>query len=136
MSTESENLSRLKLFLEKQDSEAELHWSRNSYLLVVMSILILAYGQKPVEDVFKLSIFQRLIAFLGIALSIIWFLIQYRSSQYILYYKNEARKLSELTKTADVYPVKLGGIEMRKLAYALPSAFLLLWLAFFILSMT
>ena len=130
MSTESEDLNRLKLFTERQDSEAKLHWSRNSYFLVVMSILILAFGQKPVENLFQLAIFRALIAILGAALSFVWLLIQHRSSKYVLYYKTEARRLAKLTNTPDVYPEKLGGIEIRKLAYVLPVVFLLIWLAF------
>jgi len=42
----------LRIFTNRQDAEANLHWSRNSYFLVVMSILILAYGQKPVENIY------------------------------------------------------------------------------------
>jgi len=129
MSTESEDLSRLKLFTERQDSEAKLHWSRNSYFLVVMSILILAFGQKPVENLFQLALFRALIAILGVALSSVWLLIQHRSSKYVLYYKTEARRLAKLTNTIDVYPEKLGGIEIRKLAYVLPVVFLSIWLA-------
>lgn len=130
MSTQSEDLDRLKLFTERQDSEAKLHWSRNSYFLVVMSILILAYGQKPVEDVFQLALLRTLIAILGVVLSIVWLLIQYRSSQYILYYKEQARKYAESTNTPDVYPKSLRGIETRNLAYMLPIAFLFIWSAF------
>lgn len=130
MSTESEDLNKLKLFTERQDAEAKLHWSRNSYFLVVISILFLAFGQKPVDDLFTLTVFQALISILGLALSLIWLLIQHRSSKYILYYKTEAQKLAKLTNTPEVYPKKLGGIEMRKLAYSLPVVFLIIWLAF------
>lgn len=129
MSAESEDMKKLKLFTDRQDSEAKLHWSRNSYFLVVMSILILAFGQKPVENSLQVASFRTLIAVLGGALSFVWLLIQYRSSQYTLYYKTEARRLAKLTNTKDVYPVELHGIEIRKLAYALPVVFLLVWLA-------
>ena len=126
-------LKMLKLFQKRQDAEATLHWSRNSYFLVVMSILLIAYGQKPVAGS-QLAIFEVLIAILGVMLSVIWVLIQHRSSQYILYYKNEARKYAKLTNTPDVYPEKLGkSIEMRKLAYFLPIAFLVIWVAFIVL---
>ncbi|MEM1738203.1 MAG: hypothetical protein QXF72_02465 [Nitrososphaerota archaeon] len=124
-----ELLNKLKLFTDRQDAEARLHWSRNSYFLVVMSILILAFSQKPVENIPQLVIFQMLITFLGIILSIIWLLIQYRSSQYMLYYKREVQKLVKETNAPDTYPEKLGGIEIRKLAYALPITFLVIWLA-------
>jgi hypothetical protein len=136
MSKESEDLNRLKLFTERQDAEAKLHWSRNSYFLVVNSILILAFGQKPVENLFALTLFQALTSILGVCLSVIWLLIQHRSSKYILYYKTEARRLAKLTNTPDVYPEKLGhSIEMRKLAYFLPIAFLIIWISFTVLVM-
>ena len=132
-SSNSDDFAKLKMFTERQDAEARLHWSRNSYFLVVMSILFVAYGQKPVEDLFQLASFQTLIAVLGAILSIIWLLIQHRSSKYILHYKSEARKYASLTHTPDVYPPALGGIEMRKLAYFLPISFLIIWSAFIIL---
>jgi len=132
MSKESDDMSRLKLFTERQDAEAKLHWSRNSYFLVVMSILIVALGQKPVENASQLASFRILVAILGLALSFVWLLIQHRSSKYILYYKTEARKLAKSTKTPDIYPEKLGGIEIRKLAYVLPIVFLFIWAAFMI----
>lgn len=133
MSQKSEDLSRLKLITERQDSEAKLHWDRNSYFLVVMSILTLAFGQKPVESLFQLALFRILIAFLGLALSLVWLLIQYRSSQYVLYYKTEARRLAKITNTIDVYPEQLRGIEIRKLAYILPIVFLFIWLFFLVM---
>lgn len=132
MPRESEDLSSLKLVTKRQNSEASLHWSRNSVFLVVMSILTLAFGQKPVENLFQLALFRILFAFLGVVLSLVWLLIQYRSSQYILYYKKEARRLAKSTNTTDVYPKQLGGIEMRKLAYVLPVVFLFIWLAFLV----
>lgn len=130
MSQESKDLEKLKLFTKRQDAEARLHWKRNSYFLVVVSILILAFTQKPVENPAQLAAFRALTSILGAALSFIWLLIQHRSSKYVLYYKSEARRLAKLTNTPDVYPEKLGGIEMRKLAYFLPVAFLIIWGAF------
>lgn len=131
MSTESEDLSRLELFRERQDLEAKLHWSRNSYFLVVMSILILAFNQKPVENLFQLTLFRGLIAILGLVLSFVWLLIQHRSSKYVKYYKTKAQNLAKSTNTPEVYPEKLGrSIETRKLAYVLPIVFILIWSAF------
>jgi len=125
----------LRIFTNRQDAEAKLHWSRNSYFLVVMSILILAYGQKPVENMYALRLFRIIISGLGIVLSITWLFIQYRSSQYMLYYKKQARKFTKLVDAPDVYPEELGGFEIRKLAYILPIAFLVIWFAFLGLSM-
>ena len=124
----------LKIFTNRQDAEAKLHWSRNSYFLVVMSILILAYSQKPVENMYALRWFRIIISLLGSILSIMWWFIQYRSSQYMFYYKNQARKFAKLVNAPDVYPEELGGVEMRKLAYVLPTAFWVIWVAFLILS--
>jgi len=115
---------KLKIIIAKQDSEASLNWSRNSYFLVVMGILTLAYTQKPVDNLVQLTLYQILIASLGVFLSVVWLLIQYRSSQYILYYKNTARELAKSTNTPDVFPPNIGGIEMRKLVYFLPIAFI------------
>jgi hypothetical protein len=132
-SAKPDDIAKMKMFTDRQDAEARLHWSRNSVFLVVMSILFVAYGQKPIEDSIQLAEFQVLIAVLGTILSVLWLLIQHRSSKYILYYKSQARKYSVLTKTPDVYPEDLGGVEMRKLAYLLPIAFLIIWLAFIVL---
>jgi hypothetical protein len=124
-----------KVLIARQDSEATLHWSRNSYFLVVMSILILAFGQAPVGNNLQLGLFRLLISILGAAISVVWILIQDRSSQYILYYKNKSRELAESTGAADVYPEHLRGFEMRKLAFALPSVFLIIWVAFLVLTL-
>lgn len=132
-SSSSDDFAKLEMFTNKQNAEAKLHWQRNSYFLVVMSILFVAYGQKPVEDLFQLVSFQILISVLGAVLSVLWLLIQHRSSKYILYYKTEARKYASLSHTPDVYPPTIGGIEMRKLAYFLPISFFIVWLAFIIL---
>ena len=133
MAQGSDDLDKLKLFTERQDEEAKLHWSRNSYFLVVMSILMVAFGLRPVENHLQLSLFRILIALGGVALCGVWLLIQHRSSKYVLYYKTEARRLAKSTNTTDVYPQELGGIEIRKLAYALPIVFLLVWLAFIVM---
>jgi len=133
MAQGSDDLEKLKLFTERQDAEARLHWSRNSYFLVVMSILMVAFGQRLVEDQLQLSLFRILIALGGAALCAVWLLIQHRSSKYVIHYKTEARRLAKSTNTTDVYPEELGGIEIRKLAYALPIVFLLVWVAFIVM---
>lgn len=121
-----QNMKALELIKGRQECEANLNWSRNNYFLIVMSLLTLAYTQKPVDNVLQLTLYKVLIASIGVFLSSIWLLIQHRSSQYILYYKTEARKLSELTKTPDFYPRNLKGFEMRKLVYFLPIAFMII----------
>jgi len=129
------DLEKLKLLRARQDAEATLHWSRNSYFLVVNSLLLVAYSQKPVEGI-QLTYFQMLLSLLGAFLNFIWLLIQHRSSKYTLYYKSEARKCAKSTNNIEVYPEKLGrSIEMRKLAYFLPLSFLVIWVAFIIMGL-
>jgi hypothetical protein len=123
----------LEMLKHAQETEASLNWTRNSYFLVVLSLLTLAYSQKPVDNIVQLTIYQVLIASIGVVLSVIWLLIQQRSSQYIEYYKNESRPLAKETNTPDFYPKNLKGVEMRKLVYALPIGFLALSLAFIIM---
>jgi hypothetical protein len=129
MSKESEDRDKLKLFIEGQTSEAQLHWSRNSYFLVVMSILILAFGQTLVGNLSQLAWFRILISILGMGMSIVWLLIQDRSSRYIGYYKKQAQELAAPTRI-NMYP-SLPGLEMRLLAYSLPIMFFVIWLVFF-----
>jgi hypothetical protein len=123
----------LALLTQRQETEAKLHWSRNSYFLVVMSILILAFGQAPLGNLTQLAFFRALISFLGAGISIVWLSIQFRSSQYILYYKDEARKYKDSTR-ADIFPSKLKGQEMRRVVYWLPIMFLSIWITFFVFS--
>jgi hypothetical protein len=77
MSEDTEKLDQLRLFTDRQDAEAQLHWNRNSYFLVVMSILILAFSQQAISNAYQLSLFRKLVAFLGAILSIIWLLIRH-----------------------------------------------------------
>ena len=105
-------------------SEAELHWQRNNYFLVIESILLLALSQ------FRYGYLEALVSLLGLTLSFAWLLIVHRSDRYILHWKKQIRKLEGDTETR-IYPEKLGGIEIetRKVAYVLPISFLLLWAA-------
>lgn len=120
MAEESKRSEIWAIITRMQQSEATLHWQRNSYFSVVASILILAVSQ------FDTPIFQVIIGFLGIGLSVIWILIQDRSSRYIDYWKAESRKFDTQLGTS-IYPKSLGGVEMRKLAYLLPLVFLAIW---------
>lgn len=119
MTSDSEKLHHIT---DMQQSEAQLHWNRNNYFLVVSSILLLALSQ------FDDKFIQFAIGFLGSALSIVWLSIQYRSSQYIKYWKNLAQNLSSTSKLPDIYPKKLSGFEMRRIVYWLPICFLILWI--------
>ena len=129
---QADNQKTLELIKGRQESEANLSWSRNSYFLVVLSLLTLAYSQNPVTNLAQLTLYKILISSAGDGLSIIWLLIQYRSSQYVEYYKNQANILSNATGTPEFYPKKLKGIEMRKLVYYLPITFIALLSLFII----
>jgi hypothetical protein len=53
--------------------------------------------------------FQILIAALGVTLSIVWLLIQHRSSKYVLYYKTQARKYAKKTSFLVPFHAYSGG---------------------------
>ena len=127
------NMELLELYRSRVEHEVSTTWSRNSYFLVVMSLLTLAYGQKPFEDIRQLFSYQILIVFLATLLSSIWLCIQYRSSQYIKYYKNEAQSLSKKTGLPELYPDAIKGSETRRLVYWLPIGFIGMSLAFVII---
>ena len=119
---------KLKIFVDIQQSEAGLNCSRNNYFLIVASILILALSQ------FNNPVFVSFISLLGLALSAAWLLIQYRSSQYMRYWKDEAQKISKTGNLPYIYPDSVKGIEMRRILYILPFSFLIFWLAIFLIS--
>jgi len=111
-----------------REKEAQLHWQRNNYFLVVASILILALSQ------FRNQIaIQSLVSLLASVLSVAWLLITYRSSKYIEYWKTKMRELEKQTGQVSIYAESVGGVEMRKVAYVLPIAFLVLWLVILVL---
>jgi len=111
-------LDKLRLFENKLEHETTLHWQRNNYFLVTMSLFLLSISQFSVRMV---SIF---IGFLGLAISIVWLLVNQRSSGYIGYYKQEIQKFN---KEADLYPKNIRGFQIRHLAYFLPIAFIIVW---------
>lgn len=126
--TKTQMMEDMKMFVERQDNEATLHWSRNSYFMVVISILTVAFSQKPVTDPYQLALFHGFVALLGLTLSVVWLLIQYRSSSYVVYYKTNASNLARELGVPDPYSkTEIKGIEMRILAYFLPLAFLVFW---------
>jgi hypothetical protein len=124
------SLERMKC---RQENEANLNWTRNSYFLVVLSLLTLAYSQKPFDDALQLLIYQIIIPLLAIGLCVIWSFIQYRSSSYIKYYKDTAQDLAKKNNVPELYPPKIKGPEMRKLVYGLPAGFMAMSIAFIII---
>lgn len=130
------DLKALEMIKSRQESEAALNWSRNSYFLVVMSLLTLAYSQKPFTSMLQLTLYQVIIASLALVLSTIWLLIQYRSSQYIEYYKKTAQDLCKKTNTPELYPSKIKGFEMRRLVYWLPIGFMGMSIVFIVIQVS
>lgn len=124
-------IEKLKVITSMQQSEADIHWKRNNIFLICSSILLIALSQ------FHQRFYQLTIAGLGLTLNIAWLFIQYRSSKYILHWKTESRKLRDQTADLpDIYPPKLKGIEMRKVALILPIAFMVIWALIFVFSLT
>jgi len=121
---DTKKLELLKILNNNIQSEAKHGTSRNSYFLVVTSILILALSQ--FDDIE----FQKIVAFIGSILCITWILMHWRSSNYINHWKKESRKVDPSEENSKIYPKKLGGFEIRTLGFILPLAFLCLWLTF------
>src|SRR5207245_498668 len=116
---EDEALRKLELFTKMQQSEAGLHWQRNSYFLLVSSILLVAASQ------FSSRIVLTSLSIAGLSLNLVWLLIQDRSSQYTLYWKNAAKNLKD---APEIYSEQVRGVEMRIIGYLLPLPFIFLWL--------
>ena len=112
-------------------SETEISWQRNNYFLVVASILLLALSQLR-----GLTRVQELIILVGIAVSVTWILAHYRSDEYLGYWKGETRRLENALGHSTVYPEGMAGMEMRRVLYAVPIAFLFLWVVLLIMVMT
>ena len=112
---------QIKRLSEMQQREATLHWTRNGFFLLSSSIMLLALSQ--FEGSFLMSAF----GVIGIMLNTIWLFIQYRSSEYIKNWKNQVKSLE--TDDVETYSEKVGGYEMRKLAFLLPFPFIIIWSA-------
>jgi len=124
-------IEKLKVITGMQQSEASIHWARNNIFLICSSILLLALSQ------FYQRLFQLAIVALGFIINLTWLLIQYRSSKYILHWKTESRKLrAQADDIPDIFPKKLKGIEMRKVVFILPIAFMVIWALIFVFSLT
>jgi hypothetical protein len=109
---------KLSRFENKLEHEATLHWQRNNYFLLTMNLFLLSLSQ------FNVRLVVIIIGFFGLLISIVWLLVNHRSSDYIGYYKQEIQKYKE---EADLYSDKIRGIQIRHLSYFLPIIFILLW---------
>lgn len=120
------NFEIIKKLTEMQHTEATLHWTRNGFFLLSSSILLVALGQ------FQTPYLMLSFGILGLMMNIVWLFIQYRSSEYIKHWKNKVKDLEGDPKSsADIYSQKVGGYEMRKLAFLLPFPFILIWAVVF-----
>ena len=122
------NAEAKKFLKEAQEKEAELHWKRNGFFLLTSSILLLALSRLP-DLTLNLSF-----GILGLFLNFIWVGIQHRSSEYIKNYKNQVKALT-IDGTPESYSAKIGGYEMRKLAFLLPFPFIMIWMIIMIQSL-
>lgn len=117
----------IRLLNKRQHDEADLHWKRNGFFLLSSSILLVALGQ------FHIPSIAIAFAIMGLGMNTIWLLIQYRSSEYIRWYKSKVKELEKkVTNPPEIYPENIGGKEMRKLAMLLPLPFLFIWGVFLI----
>jgi hypothetical protein len=123
-----------KIYADMQQSEANLHWTRNNYFLIASSIMLLALSQFHTRGI------QIVIATLGFVMNLMWLLIQDRSSRYIGYWKKKQNEIDSTQGGArvnrPVFPEKLGGVQMRYVAYFLPILFMVIWLAIIVLAST
>ena len=117
---DSKNVKHLEWLMDMQKNEAQLHWTRNNYFTVTSSILLLALSQ------FKAQALGVIISLVGVFFSFAWLAIQDRSNRYIAYYKAKVQELD--TSDHVVFPPKLGGFQMRHVAFVLPLVFLFMWL--------
>jgi hypothetical protein len=69
----------------------------------------------------------------GIAVSVTWILAHYRSAAYLGYWKEKIRHLEVALGHSNVYPEGMEGMEMRKVLYVVPTAFLLLWISLLVM---
>jgi len=122
----SSNTDNYKLFVDLQQKEAQLNWTRNNYFILTSSVLLVAFSQLN----FPLT---TVLGIVGGVVNACWLLIQYRSSKYIEYYKNQAQEYKP-EDVPNIYPSNLGGIEIRNVVLWLPIFFIVLWLSIVIFS--
>ncbi len=107
-----------------QQTEVSLHWKRNGFFLLSSSILLVALSQ------FQVLLVVAAFGVLGFVLNLLWLFIQYRSSEYVKYWKKEINRLEkESNSNTSIFNPDVKGFEMRLVALALPIPFLLIWTA-------
>ena len=80
---------KIKRLSERQHVEATIHWNRNGFFLLSSSIMLLALSQ------FESLLLMISFGVMGIMLNLVWFCVQFRSSEYIKKWKS---KVTELEK--------------------------------------
>jgi len=114
-------IEKHKSLVDVQQAEARNHWNRNNVFLLVSSILLFSLAN------FTNIIIQIIVSGGAIFVNVCWLLIQYRSSSYTRYWKEEAKKLEQNGDVAPIYSGKIKGVEMRIMAFILPIAFIFIW---------
>ena len=107
--------SKINRYLDRFESEIQLHWKRNSHFLLSSSILLVVLGLIKDENI------HLVLGILGVTLNTVWLFVQHRSSKYIGHYKGIISDLDD-----KIFP-KLSGFQLRFLGYLLPSPFILIW---------
>ena len=116
-------LEKLKIFLQLQQNEVNYHWTRNSYFLLVSSILLVASVQV------KGQMLQISIGIAGLLLNVIWLLIQVRSDRYIHYWNQQIYAFGNKAGLPPIYSARdRPKIPIRILALFLPVPFIALWI--------
>ena len=72
----------------------------------------------------------------GMFVSATWIIAHDRSAGYLGYWKTETRRLEHALQHSNVYPEDMPGMEMRTILYAVPVAFLILWISLFVMVTT
>jgi hypothetical protein len=111
-----------------EQNEVTAHWARNSYFLVVASLLLVALSQ------FKVQVIQVLIGASGLTLSLVWVVIQDSSSRYLKHWNGVIYDLGKSAGLPPFYDSKGRKIPIREVAYVLPLPFVALWSAVIILA--
>lgn len=129
MSKDPTPLEKLQVFIGMQQNEVTAHWARNSYFLVVVSLLLVGLSQ------FKVQIIQVLIGVSGFSLSVVWLLIQDSSSRYLKHWNGVIYELGKEAGLPPFYAASGRKIPIRVVAYVLPLPFVVLWAVVIVLAL-
>jgi len=126
--TSIDDTKKFDIFMQLFQNEVNYHWTRNNFFLLMSSILLVALVQVKAEAL-VLSI-----GLVGLALNVMWLLIQFDSNAYIEYW---AQQMEDLEKSGlpRLWP-KGSRVPVRSIALVLPLPFIILWIVVTVLSLT